>query len=71
MDTAKTMSPTLQQVVELLLVSPATVEEISRHINKTERSVYRALDQAEDFGFEVVRTGKQKNYTFSVRRVEA
>jgi predicted transcriptional regulator len=65
------MSPTLQQVVELLLVSPATVEEISRHINKTERSVYRALDQAEDFGFEVVRTGKQKNYTFSVRRVEA
>jgi len=61
------MNDSTQKVLEFLLLQSATVEEVARQLERTPRTVYRALKEIESLeGYTVVRTGEQTSYRYSV-----
>lgn len=72
MGSETTLSKTAQQVLEFLLTQPATIDEVSKHLERHPRTVYRSIREIEDLeGYTVVRTGPQTAYTFSVMAAES
>jgi transcriptional antiterminator len=71
MGSEETLNNTTKQVLEFLLTQPATIDEVAKLLQKTPRTVYRAIKEIETLDkYTVVRTGPQTAYKFGILNQE-
>jgi len=65
------LNPSAKKVLEFLLSQKATVEELAAHLERDQRTAYRAIEDIRELeGYSLLRTGNQGSYTYFVMQKE-